>query len=72
MSAQRNTKTKGATKQTTLFLIGLTFLAMIEKSSKHKLKKEIFIFVKILYELKIVFLLVIFESFLSIIGKNNV
>ena len=72
MSAQRNTKTKGATKQTTLFLIGLTFLAMIEKSSKHKLKKEIFIFVKILYELKIVFLLVIFESFLSIIGKNDV
>ena len=41
-----NIKTRRATTQTTLFLIWLTFQAMIEKRSKHRLKKEIFIFVK--------------------------
>ena len=44
--AQQNTKTRQATTQTTLFLIWLTTLAMIDKRSKHRLKKEIFIIVK--------------------------
>ena len=46
MSAQQNIKTRRATTQTTLFLIWLTSLAMIEKRSKKYLKKEIFIIVK--------------------------
>ena len=46
MSAQQNKKTRRATTQTTLFLIWLTSLAMIEKGSKRRLKKEIFIIVK--------------------------
>ena len=41
VSAQQNTKI-----QTTLFLFWLTFLAMIEKRSGHRLKKEIFKSVK--------------------------
>ena len=49
VSAQQNTKTRQATTQTTLFLIRSTFLAMIEKRSKRRLKKEIFIIVKIYY-----------------------
>ena len=46
MSAQQNKKTTRTTTQTTSFLISLTFLAMIEKRSKRRLKKEIFIIVK--------------------------
>ena len=46
MSGQQNTKIRGATTHTALFLIWLTFLAIIEKRSKPRLKKEIFIFVK--------------------------
>ena len=47
VSAQQNTKTRRATTQTTLFLIWLTFLAMIEKGSEHRLKKiYVFVFVK--------------------------
>ena len=45
---------------------------MIEKRSKLRLKKEIFIIVKILYWLKIGLLLVISENFLRTIRKNNV
>ena len=45
-SAQQNKKTRRATTHTTLFLIWLTSLAMIEKRSKKYLKKEIFIIVK--------------------------
>ena len=46
MSAEQNMKARLATAQTTLFLIRFTFLALIEKRSKDRLKKEIFIFVK--------------------------
>ena len=42
----KNTKTRRATTQTTSFLIWLTFLAMTEKRSQDRLKKEIFIFAK--------------------------
>ena len=46
MSSQQNNKTRQTTTQTTLFLIRLTSLAMIEKRSKRRLEKEIFIIVK--------------------------
>ena len=46
MIAQQNTKTRRAAAQTILFLIGLTFLVMIENRSEDKLKKEIFILLK--------------------------
>ena len=46
MSAQKNTKTRRATTPTTLFLISLTFLAIIENRSKRRLIKEVFILVK--------------------------
>ena len=45
-SAQQTKKTRWATKQTTLFLIWLIFLAKIEKRSKSRLKKEIFMIAK--------------------------
>ena len=43
---KENKKTRQVTTQTTLFLIWLTSLSMIEKRSKRRLKKEIFIIVK--------------------------
>ena len=46
MSAQQFTKTRRAATQTTLFLVSLISLAMIEKRSKRRLKKEKFIIVK--------------------------
>ena len=46
MSVQQNTKRRRATTKTTLFLIWSGFLAMIKNRSEHRLKKEIFIFVK--------------------------
>ena len=46
MSAQQNKKTRQATTNSALFVIWLTSLAMIEKRSKRRLKKEIFIIVK--------------------------
>ena len=46
VSAQQNTKTRWATTQTTLFLVWLTFLVMIKKRSKHRLKEEKFTIVK--------------------------
>ena len=39
--ASYNTKTRRATTQTTLFLIGLTFFALIEKRLQHRLKKYV-------------------------------
>ena len=42
----QHSKIRRATTHTTLFLIWLTSLAMIEKRSKRRLKKEIFIIVK--------------------------
>ena len=46
MSAQENIKTRRAATQTTLFLICFSFLAIIEKRSKRRLKIEIFILAK--------------------------
>ena len=46
VSAQQNRKTRRATTHSSLFLIWLTSLVMIEKRSKHRLKKEIFMIVK--------------------------
>ena len=46
VSAQQNTKIRWATGQTTLFLICLISHALIEKRSKCRLTKEIFIIVK--------------------------
>ena len=43
------TKTRQATTQTTLFLISLTFLAMIEERTEHRLKKKEYICKKMLY-----------------------
>ena len=40
------TRQQGELQQTTLFLISLPFLAMIENRSKRRMKTEIFIFVK--------------------------
>ena len=45
-SAQQNKKARRATTQTTLFLILLTSLTMIQKRSRQRLKKEIFTIVK--------------------------
>ena len=49
----------------------IDFLAMIEKRSKRRLEKEIFIFVKNIVLTKN-WLLVISENFLSTIRNNNV
>ena len=46
VNVQQNKKTRRAITHNTLFLIWLTSLAMIEKRSKRRLKKEIFIIVK--------------------------
>ena len=46
VNAQQNTKIRRAATQTTLFLISLISVAMIDKRSKRRLKKEIFIIVK--------------------------
>ena len=46
MSAQQNMKTRQARTETTLLMIWLTSLGMIEKTLKRRLKKEIFITVK--------------------------
>ena len=40
------TRQQDELQQTTLFLISLPFLAMIENRSKRRMKTEIFIFVK--------------------------
>ena len=45
-TAKHRLQHRRATTHTTLFLILLTSLAMIEKRSKRRLKKEIFIIVK--------------------------
>ena len=42
-NGQQNTKARWARTQTTLFLIWLIFLAMIEKRSEHRLKKKVYI-----------------------------
>ena len=72
MSAQQNTKTRRARTQTTLLMIWLTSLAMIEKTLKHRLKKEIFITVKNIVLIKTGLLLVFFDNFLSTMQENNV
>ena len=72
MGAQQNTKTRRATTRTTLLLIRLTSLAMIEKISKRRLKKEIFIIVKNIVLIKIGLLLLISDNFLSTMQENNV
>ena len=71
MSAQQKTKTRPATTQTILFLIRLMFLAMIERRSKPRFKKEIFIIVKYIVLIKVGLLLVISDNFLSTIRKYN-
>ena len=63
LSAQQNTKKWRATTQTTLFLIRLTFLAMIGKRSEHRLKKEPFISVKSIALTKNWFIASIFHEF---------
>ena len=72
MGAQQNAKTRRATTRTTLLLIRLTSLAMIEKISKRRLKKEIFIIVKNIVLIQIGLLLVISDNFLSTMQENNV
>ena len=70
MNAQQNKKRR-ATTQAALLLIWSTFFPMIERRPKNRLKKEICIFVKILYWLKIGLFLVISDNFMlsSLLSK---
>ena len=65
LSVQQKTKAMRATTYAILFLIWMTLSKMIEKRSEHRLKKEIFIFVKNIVLSKNWFVASIFYEFKS-------
>ena len=64
-------KTRQVTTQNTLFLIWLTSLLMIEKRSKRRLKKEIFIIVKNIAPTKNCFFVSNFWEFTECLRQVN-